>query len=105
MCKVIATIAEQRWTSRRNERCKIGASLVQDEQVNYGSTKRGGGMKVIILSDIESFCREHNFQTISLKTLREMAIDDDDDGKAKAYKEGYAHAHQVITETLAKEKP
>jgi len=63
-------------------------------------------MKVIILSEVEQFCRDHNFHTIGLETLREMAVSKaDDDGLSKAYKAGYAKAHQAIIDTLARERP
>ena len=62
-------------------------------------------MKVVILSEVEQFCSEHNFQMVGLDRLRDMAIDDDTTGRDRAFKEGYAKAHKVITETLAKEKP
>ena len=62
-------------------------------------------MKVVILSEVEQFCSEHNFQMVGLDRLRDMAIDDDTAGRDRAFKEGYAKAHKAITETLAKEKP
>jgi hypothetical protein len=34
-----------------------------------------------------------------------MAVDDDDEGRNRAHKEGYAKAHKTIVEALAKEKP
>jgi hypothetical protein len=62
-------------------------------------------MKVIILSEAEDFCREHNFQMIGIQTLREMAIEKDDDGIAIAYKAGYAHCNQAVIKAMAEERP
>ena len=62
-------------------------------------------MKVVILNDIEDFCKEHNFTTVGLSTLREMAVDDTDKGREKAHKAGYAKAHQAVIDALARNKP
>lgn len=62
-------------------------------------------MKVIILSEVEQFCADHNFQTISLKQLRDMAVEDDDSGLAIAYKAGYGKCNQTVIESMARERP
>ena len=63
-------------------------------------------MKVVFLSDVERFCSEHNLPCISLKVLRDIAAEEEEDVKqSKAFKAGYAMAHDVIINALAKEKP
>jgi len=62
-------------------------------------------MKVIILSEIEQFCKEHNFYVIGLKTLKEMAIEQDEDGLTKAYKAGYGQCCDAVINAMAAERP
>ena len=62
-------------------------------------------MKVIILDDVEKFCDEHNFYTIGVQTLREMAVDADDSGLTIAYKAGYGKCNQVVIEAMAEARP
>ena len=62
-------------------------------------------MKVVILSEAEQFCEDHNYQTIGIQTLRDMAIDMDDDGLAIAYKAGYALCNQTVIEAMAGARP
>ena len=62
-------------------------------------------MKVIILSEIEEFCREHNFQTVGIEMLRQMAVDQDDGGIQIAYKAGYGKCSTTVIEAMAKERP
>ena len=62
-------------------------------------------MKVVILTEVEKFCKEHNFQMVGLQTLREMAVDDDSKGRDKAHKQGYAEAHDAVVQALARSKP
>ena len=61
-------------------------------------------MKIIILSEVEHFCKEHNFQTISLKQLREMAVKNDDNGLAKSYMCGQAHIINEMIEFLGEKR-
>ena len=62
-------------------------------------------MKVVILDDVIEFAKEHNFQTISLKQLRDMAVDADDGGLTIAYKAGYGKCNQVVIEAMAEARP
>jgi hypothetical protein len=62
-------------------------------------------MKVIFLSDIEEFCDEHNFKTVGIQTLRDMAVEAEDKNAMKAFKLGYAKAVVAVKEALAREKP
>ena len=62
-------------------------------------------MKVILLSDAEQFCREHNLRSISIDQLRDMAVDQNDTGTAIAYKAGYGKCSNVVIEAMAKERP
>lgn len=62
-------------------------------------------MKVIILSEVEQFCRDHNFQTIGIETLREMSVDADDDGISIAYKAGYGKCCTAVIEAMAEARP
>jgi len=62
-------------------------------------------MKVIILSEAEDFCEEHNFQTIGIDTLREMAVEADDDGISIAYKAGYGKCCNTVIEAMAEARP
>ena len=62
-------------------------------------------MKVVILDDVIKFAKEHNFQTISLKQLSDMAVDADDNGLTIAYKAGYGKCNQVVIEAMAEARP
>ncbi len=62
-------------------------------------------MKIIILSEAEQFCADHNFQTISLKQLRDMAVDADESGLAIAYKAGYGKCCNAVIEAMAEARP
>ena len=62
-------------------------------------------MKVVILSEVEKFCHDHNFQTISLKMLEEMAVEADENGISIAYKAGYGNCSTVVIEAMAKARP
>jgi len=62
-------------------------------------------MKVVILSEAEQFCKDHNYQTIGIQTLRDMAVEKNDDGMAIAYKAGYALCNQTVIEAMAEARP
>ena len=62
-------------------------------------------MKIVFLSDVEQFCAEHNFLTIGLDRLREMAVENDDEGMKRAFDEGYAVCNNAVTLAMAKAKP
>ena len=62
-------------------------------------------MKVVILSEVEQFCDEHNFPSVGLEFLRSIAIEKDDDGLAIAYKAGFALCNQAVIEAMAEARP
>ena len=62
-------------------------------------------MKVIILDDVEVFCAEHNFNTVGLDRLREMAIQTDKIGLNKAYMAGYGKCSDVVIHAMHDNKP
>lgn len=62
-------------------------------------------MKVILLDDVEQFCKEHNYYVIGVETLRRMAIEHDDHGLSRAYEAGYGKCNQVVIEAMAKYVP
>ena len=62
-------------------------------------------MKVVILDEVIRFAKEHNFQTISLKQLSDMAITNNQQGQLIAYCAGYAKATQDAIEAWAAKRP
>ena len=62
-------------------------------------------MKVIILSDVEQFCKDHNFQTVGIETLKAMAVDADENGLQIAYKAGYGKCCNAVIEAMAEARP
>ena len=62
-------------------------------------------MKVIILDEVIRFCREHNFQSVGLDQLKDMAITNNQQGQLIAYCAGYAKATQDAIETWAAKRP
>ena len=62
-------------------------------------------MKIIILSEVENFCREHNFQMVGLETLKAMAVDADENGLQIAYKAGYGKCCNAVIEAMAEARP
>ena len=59
-------------------------------------------MKVVILSEIEQFCRDHNTNSISLQMLRDIAVQSDDKGLTIAFKAGFARCNITCIEAMAK---
>lgn len=63
-------------------------------------------MKIIPLKLAEQFCRDHNFQSISLKQLRDMAIEaKGESGEEICYKAGYGQAINDFTEFVQRSRP
>lgn len=62
-------------------------------------------MKVIVLKEVEDFCSEHNFQTISLKYLREIAVEENRVGLDTAYRAGYGKCSDVVIKAMHDNKP
>lgn len=59
-------------------------------------------MKVVILSEIEQFCREHNTKEISLQMCRDLAVMHGDKGNSLSYKAGFARCNQAVMDAMAK---
>lgn len=57
-------------------------------------------MKVIPYVVAERFCKEHNFQSISLKQLKDMAIDATDTEEDIGFKTGYGQAMNDLSDFL-----
>lgn len=57
-------------------------------------------MKMIPLVVAEEFCREHNFQSISLKQLRDLAIDATDTEEDICFNTGYGQAMNDLSRFL-----
>lgn len=62
-------------------------------------------MKVIILSDAEKFCKDHNLNSIGIDTLRSMAISNDEKGLNIAYSAGYGKCSTAVIEAMAGNRP
>lgn len=63
-------------------------------------------MKMIPLKTAEQFCREHNFQSISLKQLRDLAIDSStQEGEEICFKAGYGQAVNDLVEFIRENRP
>ena len=62
-------------------------------------------MKVIILSEAEDYCEEHNFQTISLKQLRDMAREDKPSGLEIEFKAGYGQCLNDLIKFVREKRP
>lgn len=62
-------------------------------------------MKIIILSEVEQFCRDHNFNMIGLETLRSLAIEPDENGIQIAYKAGYGKCCEAVIVAMSEAKP
>ena len=62
-------------------------------------------MKAVILSEAESFCKEHNFNAVGLETLRSMAVEDDSKGRDVAFREGFSRCHDAVIKAMNKAKP
>ena len=63
-------------------------------------------MKMIPLAVAEQFCREHNFQSISLKQLRDLAIDaNTQEGEEICFKAGYGQAVNDLVEFIRENRP
>ena len=62
-------------------------------------------MKVIILDEVVKFCKDHNFQSIGLAQLKDMAIENNQKGQKISYCAGYAKATQDAIEAWAKHRP
>ena len=62
-------------------------------------------MKVVILDDVIRFCRDHNFQSVGLDQLKDMAIPNTQNGQTIAYCAGYAKATQDAIEAWAAKRP
>lgn len=61
-------------------------------------------MKVVLLSEIERYCKEHNYRCVGLDTLRTLAIENDDKGLGIAYDAGFAECNQACIEAMHKAK-
>lgn len=57
-------------------------------------------MKMIPLKTAEEFCREHNFQSISIKQLRDLAIDATETEEDICFKTGYGQAMNDLSDFL-----
>ena len=62
-------------------------------------------MKVIILDEVIRFCSDHNFQSVGLDQLKDMAIPNNQQGQLIAYCAGYAKATQDAIEAWAAKRP
>lgn len=62
-------------------------------------------MEVIILSDAEKFCKDHNLNSIGIETLRSMAVSSDEHGLSIAYKAGYGKCSNAVIEAMAENRP
>lgn len=62
-------------------------------------------MKVIILDEVIQFCRDHNFQSVGLDQLKDMAVQNTQKGQTIAYCAGYAKATQDAIEAWAAKRP
>ena len=62
-------------------------------------------MKVVILDEVLRFAREHNFQSIGVEQLKDMAIPNTQKGQTIAYCAGYAKATQDAIEAWAAKRP
>lgn len=62
-------------------------------------------MKVVILDEVLRFAKEHNFQSIGLDQLKDMAISNTQQGQLIAYCAGYAKATQDAIEAWAAKRP
>ena len=63
-------------------------------------------MKMIPLATAEQFCKDHNFQSISLKQLRDLAIESKgESGEEICYKAGYGQAINDLTEFIRENRP
>ena len=62
-------------------------------------------MKVIILDDVIRFCQDHNFQSVGLDQLKNMAVQNTQKGQTIAYCAGYAKATQDAIEAWAAKRP
>lgn len=62
-------------------------------------------MKVIILDEVVKFCKDHNFQSVGLDQLKDMAIPNTQKGQTIAYCAGYAKATQDAIEAWAAKRP
>ena len=62
-------------------------------------------MKVIILDEVIRFCHDHNFQSIGLDQLKDMAVQNTQKGQTIAYCAGYAKATQDAIEAWAAKRP
>lgn len=64
-----------------------------------------GILKVVILDEVEQFCKDHNYKVIGLETLYGLAIESDDEGLNRAYEVGYGKCNQVVIEAMARNMP
>ena len=62
-------------------------------------------MKIIILSEVEAFCAEHNFNMIGLDRLRQMARDTKPSGTEVEFKAGYGQALNDLITFIREKRP
>lgn len=62
-------------------------------------------MKIIILSEVEQFCREHNFQTVGLERLRQMARETKPSGTEVEFKAGYGQCLNDLIMFIREKRP
>ena len=62
-------------------------------------------MKIIILSEVEDFCKEHNFNMIGLERLRQLARDTKPSGTEIEFKSGYAQCLNDLLTFIREKRP
>ena len=62
-------------------------------------------MKIVILSEIEQFCKDHNFRLIDIERLRQLARDDKPTGTEIEFAAGYGQCLNDLLEFVREKRP
>lgn len=62
-------------------------------------------MKIIILSEVEQFCMDHNFNMVGLERLRQMARDTKPSGTEVEFKAGYGQCLNDLIAYIREKRP
>ena len=62
-------------------------------------------MKIIILTEVEDFCQEHNFNMVGLERLRQMARDTKPSGTEVEFKAGYGQCLNDLIKFIREKRP
>ena len=63
------------------------------------------GVKIIILFEVEDFCKEHNFNMIGLERLRQLARDTKPSGTEVEFKAGYGQCLNDLITFIRSKRP